>query len=180
MTYYKITKFVNTIGFSTNSNPYEQIMNAQVVDFRYNLITKFDDSVLVLYSVCNINAFAYFLQLLQKIRIDSNPLDCSCSSYNLLSFYQTYISSTQYLKLISNNIFLPVCATPTNYFNRSIYQFTSISTCPSSLSFNNVCPTTTTITTSTVTTTTVASPNISLYLVHYLIELISILIKDFF
>ena len=144
MTHNKITKFVNTIGFSTSSNPYEQIMNAMIVDFRYNLITNFDDSVLVLYSVCNINAFAYFLRLLQRIRIDSNPLDCSCSSYNMLSFYQTYISSTQYITLISNNIFLPVCASPSNYAGKSIYQFTSISTCPSSLSFNNICPITTT------------------------------------
>ena len=45
---------------------------------------------------------------------------------------------------ISNNIFLPVCQTPSNYAGKSIYQFTSISTCPSSLSFNNICPITTT------------------------------------
>jgi hypothetical protein len=150
LSYNKISKFVNTIGFSTNSNPQDQIMMAQIVDFRHNLITKFDDSVLALYSVCNINAFAYFLRLLQKMRIDTNPLDCSCSSYNMLSFYQTYITIPNN-PLISDNIFLPKCATPSIYAGRSIYSFTSISTCSSSLSFNNVCPTTTRTTTTTTT-----------------------------
>jgi hypothetical protein len=140
-------------------------MMAQIVDFRNNQITKFDDSVLALYSVCNINSFAYFLRLLQKMRIDSNPLDCSCSSYNMLSFYQTYITIPNNPQ-ISNNIFLPRCATPSIYFGRSIYSFTSISTCSSSLSFNNVCPTTTTtittVTTALTTTTTLTTtqPNV--------------------
>ena len=160
LTYNKITKFVNTVGFNTNSNPYEQIMIAQIVDFRNNQITKFDDSVLALYSVCNINAFAYFLRLLQKIRIDSNPLDCSCSSYNMLSFYQTYITIPNNPQ-ISNNIFLPRCATPSIYFGRSIYSFISFSQCTSSLSFNNVCPTTTTITTATTALTTTTTTTLT-------------------
>ena len=156
MSHNQITQFVNTIGFSTNSNPYDQIMNAEIVDFRYNQITKFDDSVLLLYSVCNINAFVYFLKLLQKMRVDANPLVCSCSSYNMLAYYQTYITSPQYIQLISNNIFLPTCASPSNYAGLSIYSFTSITNCPSSLSFNNVCPS------STTTTTTAAQSGITL------------------
>ena len=135
-----IAKFTNTIGFSTASSPYEQIMNAEIVDFRYNKFTKFDDTVLALYSVCNINAFAYFLRLLQKIRLDTNPFDCSCSSYNLLGFYQTYISSTQYLQLISNNIFMSNCATPALYAAQSVFTFMNVNNCPSSLYFNGTCP----------------------------------------
>lgn len=89
----QIYRFRNDIQWSPYySLAYTQLTYADMVDLRYNYISKFDDDILRLFSICNINEFNYFITLFNKLRIDRNPIDCSCQSFNMLTFYQQYIT----------------------------------------------------------------------------------------
>lgn len=97
------------------------------MDLRYNRLTSFDDSVLLLYDLCVQINIVFYVQLLYNVQLDQNPFNCSCqNSYNLLTFVQQSIANNQLDQ--TRTIFNAKCASPDKYKGKSIFTFTSTQT----------------------------------------------------
>lgn len=158
LSYNSINQFTNRIGYTPASQTSNQLANATLVDLRYNDLTRFDDSILSSYSICKASDLAYFFYLMSPVLLDQNPFNCSCSSYNMLMFYQTLSSSSAISQ--TSNIFKATCFTPSLYLGKNIFSFTNSNTCTSSGNVPIVysCQTTTTVSTSAAAGT-IANPN---------------------
>lgn len=159
----QISKFTNKLGYRPSLLA-RMNTSAAEINLKSNQITKFDDSVLSDYFLCVSNFdLAYFLNFLSPVVLDQNPLDCSCSSFNLLKQYQFLVNAS--LIKTSSNLFKAVCATPSIYAGRSIFAFDDFSkACSQSIFATTLpnCVTTTTSTTTTSTTTTTTTNTISI------------------
>ncbi len=146
----QINKFINQINYSPFNQTGLGVANASLIDLRYNNLTSFDDSILSAYFICQNYQLAYFLVLMSAVRIDQNPLSCSCSSYNLLT---DVAQLNQSLLLTRSNLFKALCTAPSQYQGLSIFNFTAASTC-TSYPLNN-CQ----VTTTTLNSVSVVNPN---------------------
>jgi Leucine-rich repeat (LRR) protein len=132
----QISSFTNQIKWnpyvvSLNSGFSQILANAELFDLSFNSISKLDDDVLLLYSICNIYEFTYFVRLLNKMQLTGNPIDCSCiKSYNLLTFYQAYALNSA-PSAISYRVFSSTCQTPASFRTFSAFTFTNPNTCSS-------------------------------------------------
>lgn len=152
----QITQFRNRINWSPTTITSTQLSNATIVDLRYNYLARFDDSILTSYGLCTAQDLSYFFYLMNVVRIDQNPLNCSCSSYNMLMFYQTLLSSQSIA--LSSNLFKATCLYPSQYIGLSIFNFTSPDSCSSiSTPLANSCQITTTP--ATLSTESIQNPN---------------------
>ena len=157
LSYNWISRFANGINWNPRYiSTYTSLQSAELFDLRNNNLTNVNDQMLQLYSICDSALFAYFVRLLNRMQLDSNPISCSCqNSYNTLKFYSQFIAanptSTSY-KLFTSS----VCANQAV----SAFAFTNASTCAATATpftaYNcgNTNYTTTTSTTTTSTTTT--------------------------
>jgi hypothetical protein len=177
LSFNKISRFTNNIGWYIYSKSfYPQLPLMDILDLRYNRIVHFDDSLLRLYSVCNYTKANFFLHLLYRVRIDQNPLICSCQgSYNLLKYTQSLYRDGAIS--LDENLFMARCASPPEYASSSIFFFVvpTIACYNPSLEFPNGCDefsttkdstlspsaTSTTTTSSTTTTTVTATMSMS-------------------
>jgi len=117
-------------------------------------LSKFDDSTLRLYQICNKDDLRFFINFLYSMRIDENPIVCSCeNSFNLLNFIKELVLNN--LLNLSNNIFLGICQSPAQYSGQSIFNFVGQNAC-SGVAFSpaNCPPPTTTTSTTTIGPTT--------------------------
>ena len=157
LTYNQITQFRNRINWSPTTITSNQLPNATLIDLRNNYLTRFDDSILTSYGLCTAQDLSYFFYLMNVVRMDGNPFNCSCSSYNMLMFYQTLLSSSSITS--SSNLFYANCLYPSQYSGQSIFKFTSPNTCSSvSTPLANSCQITSTPA-STIGTASVQNPN---------------------
>lgn len=124
-----IETFVNRVGW----NPYYvssggQASTAELVDLSYNNLQSLDDQFLLLFSVCCVNEFNYFIELFKQFRLSSNPIICSClNSYNLMQFYNAY-ASDHFVSPNDNKLFSTRCQNP-DYLGYSVFAFTNPAVC---------------------------------------------------
>ncbi|CAF0785744.1 unnamed protein product [Brachionus calyciflorus] len=138
LSFNQISKFTNEIEWNINSvASYSVLANMDFIDLRFNNLTSFDDDILRLYSICTSNDFANFLNLFNKLIMDDNYFNCNClKSYNLLRFFQSYI--TRYTITGTNYIFFQKCSSPSEFMNKNLFSFIEPFTCENvSLEFSS-------------------------------------------
>lgn len=94
----QITMLTNNVNFSAGPNGVQvpAFAWAVLIDLTHNQITRFDDSVLQMYSVCSQLAYTFFIQFLYNMTLTDNPLQCSCGdSFNMISWSKVGISNYQ-------------------------------------------------------------------------------------
>jgi hypothetical protein len=129
LTHNNIYKFTNGIGTGLyNKNMGKSKENAELIDLRYNSITSFDDRILYLFYINELTDFKIFFKLINSIHIDQNPIECSCSSFNLLVFYQFLLNSSEIIDT-SSNILKATCSSPIEYYGKNIFSFTNYKNC---------------------------------------------------
>jgi len=150
-----IVQLTNNMGWGLKSEQYfPQIQRTNLIDLRYNQLSKFDDSTLRLYQICNKDDLRFFINFLYSMRIDENPIVCSCeNSFNLLNYIKELVLNN--LLNLANNIFLGICQSPAQYSGQSIFNFVGQNAC-SGVAFSpaNCPPPTTTTSTTTIGPTT--------------------------
>lgn len=126
-----ISRFVNRQNWNPNLTPFNFSRNIEIIDLSFNNLVGFDDDVLGLYSVCTQREFNIFFNLTKKLLLTNNNLSCNCQrSFNLLSFYQNFISSNAVN--IRDLLIINQCSSPIELFGQSLLTFADPSTCSAS------------------------------------------------
>lgn len=130
----RISRFINRQNWNLNQLPSSSISkNIEIIDLRFNNLVSFDDDVLGLYFVCTQTQFNNFFNLIKRLLFTNNNFTCNCQrSFNLLSFYQNYISSN--LIGIQDYLFIHGCSSPSEFLGKNLFTFTDPNTCSASSS----------------------------------------------
>ena len=128
LSFNRIAAFNNQLNWSPGNNAtLKQTANADLIDLSNNMLTSFDDDVLIEYNICKSADLGIFLNLMQPVLLTSNTFDCSCNSYNLLMFYQVLTSASGVYA--SSQIIKAVCGTPAQFQGLNIFSFEDPNNC---------------------------------------------------
>lgn len=121
LAYNKITTFANKLNISYNNIHLADMVGNRSVDVTHNLISRFDDSNLLQYSLKSSYDFGRFLEKLSNFDFRTNRLYCICPETSGLYSVHWFKQFSAFIKHPNSPIYQLVC---TNSPSNSVFNFT--------------------------------------------------------